>query len=107
MNDDGTDACLPLADWAGDADRDTRATADAVTAGADQIITAIRTVARELRAGQMAQAERAVMREAAPTTVTVVAPSAPRLPWRAIPVRDPDNGLILYIDIVPIEEGDR
>ena len=105
MNDDGAE-CLPLADWAGEVDRDARATADAVKAGADQIITAIKTVARELRAGQKVQSERAEMSEAPPTTVTFVAPATPRLPWRAIPVRDPDNGLILYIDIVPIEEGD-
>lgn len=102
--DDGAD-CLPLADWVGDADGDTKATAEAVKAGAEQIITAIRTVAHELRSGQKAEAARAQVREA-PAPVTVVAPPLPRLPWRAVPVRDADTGLILYIDILPIEEAD-
>lgn len=30
--------------------------------------------------------------------------TAPRLPWRAVPVRDPDTNLILYIDIIPLDD---
>jgi len=98
--------CLPLPDLVGEPENDTKATAEALQAGAEQIITAIRTIAHELRAGQKAaQAARLQVREAPPAPVTVVA-SLPRLPWRAVPVRDPDTGLILYIDILPIEEAD-
>lgn len=30
-------------------------------------------------------------------------PALKRLPWRLLPVRDPNTGLILYVDLIPAE----